>query len=64
MAIEQKISDFELAFGIKLPPFYIDFLKQHQLAEARLFSDLTSLHGYNDLAVRQTEYEIQKYLPG
>ena len=64
MTIEQKISDFEVSFGIKLPSFYIGFLKQHQLADARLFSDLTWLHGYNDVAVRQTEYEIQKYLPG
>ena len=61
MTIQQKIIDFEDAFGKKLPTFYVDFIIQHHLENNKLFNDLTQLYGLDELLYRQSL--IQTYLP-
>jgi hypothetical protein len=61
MSIQQKISDFENAFGQKLPQFYVDFIVKENLENSKLFNDLTSLYGLDDLLQRQEEFA--GYLP-
>lgn len=61
MSIQTKITEFERAFGIALPPFYIDFLTQNQLENDQLLNNLTLLYGIDDLLNMQTLKEA--YLP-
>ena len=61
MTIKQKITDFENAFGKKIPLFYVDFIVQENLQNSRLFNNLTLLYGIDDLLKAQDL--TQQYLP-